>query len=123
MKTTLIAIACMLLAIGQVAPVLAQDTESKDKPDIITIYVKMKVEGMSCLECSERLKKKLENTDNISNVKVYLQAQIAVFTMPSNKVLSEKEIRKLVIRAGFTLIWVKFDKEEFEKELDENDII
>ncbi len=62
--------------------------------------IKLKIEGMHCTGCSERLEKVLNNTDGIEEAKVSFENKVAEIKFDENTT-SEKEIKEAIEDAGF----------------------
>lgn len=62
--------------------------------------IKLKIEGMHCTGCSERLEKVLNNTDGIEEAKVGFENKVAEIKFDENTT-SEKEIKEAIEDAGF----------------------
>ena len=67
---------------------------------IIMKEIKLKIEGMHCTGCSERLEKVLNNTDGIEEAKVSFENKVAEIKFDENTT-SEKEIKEAIEDAGF----------------------
>ena len=62
--------------------------------------IKLKIEGMHCAGCSNRLEKILNNVDGIESAKVSLEEKSADIKYDETQV-SEKELIEAVKDAGF----------------------
>ena len=62
--------------------------------------IKLKIEGMHCTGCSERLEKVLNNTDGIEEAKVSFENKVAEIKFDENTT-SEKEIKEAIEDVGF----------------------
>ncbi len=96
----------------------SQDTESKDAVTVITIYSKIKVEGMGCTSCFDSLAARIERTPYVSRMKKYYEQASITFCMPSDKSLNKNVVNKMVQSAGLLLKEIEFSKVEIEVEPD-----
>ena len=60
----------------------------------------LKIKGMKCIGCSQRVEKALKNTDGIENVKVDLDSREANIDF-NKEIITLKEICKTIEDIGF----------------------
>ena len=62
--------------------------------------IKLKIEGMHCTGCSNRLEKVLNNTDGIEKAEVNFEQKEATITYNEEKI-AEEQIKSKIGEAGF----------------------
>jgi len=78
----------------------AQDAAPKvEVPD--TADAVLKVNGMACSACAQRMKSVLEEVEGVDRATVLLEEQNVVLTLGGNPMPSEKTLREAVTSAGY----------------------
>lgn len=62
--------------------------------------INLKIEGMHCTGCSNRLEKVLNNTEGIENAKVSFECKEAIIKFDETKI-NEEEIKETIEDSGF----------------------
>jgi len=81
-----------------------------------TIYVKVKVDGLSCPFCAYGLEKNLKKKAEAKDIFISVAKGYATFRIAYEKLPSKSELVKIVEDAGFTAREVLFSKMPFEDE-------
>lgn len=63
----------------------------------------LNIEGMHCSSCASKVESALKNLNGVEHVSVDVQGKKAVIST-SEEAPSEKELRRAIDKAGFTLI-------------------
>ncbi len=63
----------------------------------------LQVDGLGCPFCAYGIEKKLSNLQGVNNVKVDIKNAQVIINMNDDAVLSEPQVQKAVMDAGFTL--------------------
>jgi copper chaperone CopZ len=100
----------------------AQDTECKDDQIQITIFTRLKVEGLGCTSCFDSLAAFLANHPGVRNLKKQYAKASITFSMPSLGALDRVSINKIVRHNGLIIIDLEFSKVPLE-EVPELDIV
>lgn len=100
---------------GLLIQAVAQDTERKDKCDLITIYVRLDYLDSVRLCCPEDLQMALDSIDGVNDLRINPFKQLVIFNMSSNKLIEEDQLKKRVRQAGFIPLKVLYSKEPLEE--------
>ena len=73
-----------------------------------TNQIQVTVAGLSCPVCTYGLEKKLKTIDGIENIKIDLEHGLVTFNMKDGKKITEAEVKKKVIDAGYTFKEMKY---------------
>ena len=65
--------------------------------------IELKIEGMECTGCSNRLEKILNSLDGVNTAKVNFDDAVATISFDKNKITLEK-IKDAIIEAGFNIV-------------------
>ena len=76
-------------------------------------HVVVEVKGLSCPYCAYGLEKQFKETPGVTDIKINVDLGLLSFTL-SNSALNEKQINKLVKRAGFTAGEIKIIQQQGE---------
>lgn len=77
-----------------------------------TTQIQVTVAGLSCPVCTYGLEKKLKTIDGIENIKIDLEKGLVTFNMKAGKKITEIEVKKRVIDAGYTFKEMKYIEEQ-----------
>jgi copper chaperone CopZ len=80
------------------------------------VYVKIRVDGLSCPFCAYGLEKKLKKVKGSKDVFIELEAGVATFNVAKDKVPTQDELETIVKDAGFTPKEIDFSENPFSKE-------
>lgn len=72
----------------------------------------VRVHGMACSACAQRMKRALEDVEGVERATVLLEKQDVVLTLAETKVPSETTLREAVTTAGYTFESVVFAEEQ-----------
>ncbi len=64
--------------------------------------IELKIEGMECTGCSNRLEKILNSLDGVDTARVNFDNAVATISFDKSKITSEK-IKDTIIEAGFNI--------------------
>ncbi len=96
----------------------SQDTESKDAVIMVTIYTKVKVEGMGCTACFDSLAERFGRQPNVKNVRKYYEKASITFSMPSIHAIDRERIKEMVHEVGLWVLDLEFTKVPIEVDPD-----
>lgn len=74
--------------------------------------IDVSVNGMVCDFCAQAIKKVLNENENVENVEISLDDALVVITMKDGTTLSDEEVEKAIVYAGYDL--VKIERRESE---------
>ena len=92
--------------------IMAQDVED-------FVYIKIRVDGLSCPFCAYGLEKKLKKIKGAQDVAIELNLGLATLHVPADKKPTEEELRKIVKDAGFTPREIEFSDKPFNSDVNE----
>ncbi len=97
----------------------AQDTESKDDPTYIIVYIRLQVEPSPCGNCYDSLSTKIKRIPGTKAVRMDIPKSIVQFQMHSSQLVNEVYLKRLVEESALVPIEVLFEKEEPAREEDD----
>lgn len=97
----------------------ATTTTNAQSKETEKIFVKIDVDGLSCPFCAYGLEKKLKKIETVSNIEIYLEKGIAVFSVAKDKKPTKEILEKIVTEAGFTPNGIAFSEHAFKIKEDE----
>jgi copper chaperone CopZ len=104
MKNTIGLLITMVLVCAYALTSYGQTTikekNSKTEGTATKSQVKMSVEGMTCMNCVNKVKNSIENLKGVEKVKVSLEDKLAIVTYVTSKIEPEK-IQEAVNKTGF----------------------
>jgi len=103
-----------LMAVGLVE-VNAQDTEQKDRKEVITIYIRLEYMDSSRFSEPDDLLRKLEEIKGANDIRINPFKQLVSFNMNSVNVISEEKLGKKIREAGFVPLKMLFSPEPLEE--------
>lgn len=95
------------------------NVNAQSKNEIEKTYVKINVDGLSCPFCAYGLEKKLKKIKTVSDIEIYLEEGIAVFSVSKNQKPTKDTLKKIVTDAGFTPSGIVFSEKAFKLKEDE----
>jgi copper chaperone CopZ len=78
-------------------------------------YIKIWVDGMACPFCAYGLEKKIKKIESSSDFFVEINEGFISFTVNSDKIPSEEELKIIVKEAGFTARKIEFSNSAFKE--------
>ncbi len=106
----------MFLAISFIqAPTFAQDTERKDKGDLVTIYVRIDYLDSLRFCGPEDLQMVLDSIVGIHDLRINPFKQLVIFNMNSTQLIEERQLQMKVREAGFIPLKILYSKEPLEE--------
>lgn len=87
-------------------PILSVPAQADAKATQNLTYT-LKVEGMSCALCENRVKKQLKKIEGVSAVTIDLDKGLVTVVMHAGGALSQKQVGALIRNAGFNLRDIK----------------
>jgi len=95
-KTIILFLLLSCLGLTQAEAKIVQESANKDKT-----YVKIWVDGLACPFCAYGLEKKMKKLKGLENLTIDLNNGFITFEVPSEKILSENLLKKIIKEAGF----------------------
>jgi copper chaperone CopZ len=77
-------------------------------------YIKIWVDGMACPFCAYGLEKKIKKIDGADNLFVEINEGFISFSIKSDKIPSEEDLKKIVKEAGFFARKIEISKKPFK---------
>jgi copper chaperone CopZ len=78
-------------------------------------YIKIWVDGMACPFCAYGLEKKIKKIENSNDFFVEINEGYISFSVNSDKIPSEEELKIIVKEAGFTARKIEFSNSAFKE--------
>lgn len=79
------------------------------------IYIKIEIKGLACPYCAFGMEKAFRKISGIKNVDIELKEGLAYIDTPVEQKPTKKELRKIIIDAGFTPGEIIFSETPFIK--------
>ncbi len=108
-------IAIIFLSLFLISGARAQAQEAPKE-----VFVRVKVDGLSCPFCAYGLEKKLKKIEGSRKVFIDLQAGEATFIVAKEKKPSREKLEEIVKDAGFVPREISFSEIEAKKKKDED---
>jgi copper chaperone CopZ len=99
--------------------VATTNVNAQSKSETEKTYVKINVDGLSCPFCAYGLEKKLKKIKTVSDIEIFLEEGIAVFSVSKSEEPTKETLKKIVKNAGFTPKNIVFSENVFKLKDDE----
>jgi copper chaperone CopZ len=99
--------------------VATTNVNAQSKSETEKTYIKINVDGLSCPFCAYGLEKKLKKIKTVSDIEIFLEEGIAVFSVSKDQKPTKEILEKVVIDAGFTPNGIVFSEKPFKLKEDE----
>ncbi len=93
-----------------------QDTESKDDPSYIMVYIRLQVEASPCRSCYDSLTAKVKRIPGAQAVKTDIIQSVLQFKLHALLLVSDKELMRLAEDSNLYPLNIEFNKEPPELE-------
>jgi len=107
-KPVILILLISLFGFAQAASKIKQEPPVQNKT-----YIKIWVDGLACPFCAYGLEKKIKKLPDVSNLFVDLNKGFITFIVTSEKIPSEKILKKLVKEAGFVVRKIQYANKAF----------
>ncbi len=107
-KLVILILLIPLFGFTQAASKIKQEPFTQSKT-----YIKIWVDGLACPFCAYGLEKKIKKLPDVNNLFVDLNKGFITFIVTSEKIPSEKILKKLVKEAGFVVRKIRYANKAF----------
>lgn len=109
----------LLMLLGLIPAISrAQDTESKDDPTYIIVYIRLQVEASPCGICYDSLSTKIKRIPGAKSVTTDIPKSYVQFQMHSSQLVNEQVLKLIAKESDLVPVEVLFEKEQPAKEDD-----